>query len=61
MENTQDVNAPPGERTSDQVREELFRMLDEVVSGRGDRSGAVTARFKALWKKVCGNEEGTVH
>jgi hypothetical protein len=61
MENTHDVNAPPGERTSEQVRDELFQMMDEVVSGRGDRSAAVITRFKALWKKVCGDEEKTVH
>lgn len=61
MENVQDVKGTPGDRTSEELRIELFRLLDELVTARSDRAAALTAKFKTLWKQACGEGEPTVH
>lgn len=60
MENVQDVKGTP-DRSTDELRAELFRLLDEVVTARSDRAAALTSRFKTLWKQACGEDEPTVH
>jgi hypothetical protein len=61
MENVQDVKGTPGGGISEELRAELFRILDELVTARSDRTAALTSRFKMLWKQACGEGEPTLH
>jgi hypothetical protein len=51
----------PGARSSDELRAELFRILDELPSARAERTKVLSARFKALWDELGHAEERTVH
>lgn len=61
MENIEEAKATRGERPGQEIRDELFRILDEIGSARADRTQALNARFKALWTQVCGEGEPTLH
>jgi hypothetical protein len=56
----QDVKATAGERSKDELRAAMYRILDELVVARSDRASALKKEFDELWKKVPGNEP-TVH
>jgi hypothetical protein len=51
----------PG-RSAEELRAEMFRILDELVTARAERTKVLSAEFKALWDEIGrGEEEPTVH
>ena len=62
MTTTPEVTQTSTERTpSEDLRERMCRIIDEITTARSDRTGALKAEFDALWKKVPGTEEPTIH
>jgi hypothetical protein len=60
MENVHE-DVTPGARSADELRTELFRILDELPSARAERTKALSARFKELWDELGRAEAPTVH
>ena len=62
MTTTQEVTPTSTERApSEDLRDRMCRIIDEIATGRSDRAAALKAEFDALWKKVPGTGEPTIH
>ncbi|HET8539738.1 MAG TPA: hypothetical protein VFL83_07685 [Anaeromyxobacter sp.] len=48
-------------RSKEELRAEMFRILDEIASARADRAAALNSRFQALWDELKTEGERTVH
>jgi hypothetical protein len=62
MTTTPEVTQTSTERApSEDLRERMCRIIDEIATARSDGAGALKAEFDALWKKVPGTGEPTIH
>jgi hypothetical protein len=52
---------PMQERSSEELRAQMYRILDELCTARSEEAAALKARFDALWKQAGGEETPTVH
>jgi hypothetical protein len=60
MATTQGSNPTPIERSTEELRREMCRLIDELATARSDRAAALKAEFEALWKKMPAPGE-TIH
>jgi hypothetical protein len=51
MENEYE-GATPDVRSTEELRAEMFKILDELVTSRAERTKVLSAEFKALWDQV---------
>jgi hypothetical protein len=58
---TPEVNPPLSDRSTEELRAKMYRLIDELATARSDRASAVKAEFEALWKKLPGGEGTTLH
>lgn len=50
----------PDHATREDLRADMHRMLDELVTARADRAKALEKEFKALWTRI-GEPSPTIH
>jgi hypothetical protein len=60
MATTQDTKRGMSDRTTEELRMQMFRILDELATARAERASALRAEFDALWKKMPEGEP-TIH
>ncbi len=62
MATAQDVNATPKTRSTEELRAEMCRLIDEIATARSERFAALKAEFERLWNdaEVAGKKP-TVH
>jgi hypothetical protein len=48
-------------RSAEEIRAEIYRMLDELGSTRSLNAGKLQQRFDELWKQLGGDEAQTLH
>lgn len=61
MATTPDVNPTRSDRSTEELRAQMYRLLDELATARSDRASALKAEFEALWKKLPEGEGTTLH
>jgi K+/H+ antiporter YhaU regulatory subunit KhtT len=61
MERSHEAGVTPQARSTDELREEMFRILDEIASARAERTADLSKKFKALWAEARGGEDPTLH
>jgi hypothetical protein len=47
----------PQRRSSEELRAEMYRILDELCTARSEEAANLKTRFEALWKQVGGEQE----
>jgi hypothetical protein len=58
----QDATLTPSGGATEELRAEMYRILDELASGRSDRASTLQAKFDTLWKQIgAGEDTRTVH
>jgi hypothetical protein len=59
---TMEQEATPQARSTEELRAQMYRILDELCTARSDEAAQLKARFEALWKQVGGEDSSrTVH
>ncbi len=48
-------------RWREEIRTELYRIVDEMMNARADRAPALRARFDQLWADLASHGDPTVH
>jgi hypothetical protein len=63
MASIQDVKPMRSERSTEELRAAMYRILDELASARSDRTTDLKKEFDELWKGISGGrgEPPTVH
>jgi hypothetical protein len=61
MATTQDVNPTPAARSTEDLRAQMCRILDELVIARSDRASALKEEFEALWNELPKGGAPTLH
>jgi hypothetical protein len=60
MKASNDEGVTPRVRSTEELRAEMLRILDEIPSARAERTSALSAEFKALWNQI-GGDDPTLH
>ena len=58
---TTQQTSPRQERSTEELRAQMYRILDELCTARSDEAGDLKKRFEALWKQAGGEDQPTVH
>ncbi len=58
---TSQRDVSPARASSDEIRAELYGVLDELGTARSDRTPILLRRFKELWSQIGEDREHTLH
>jgi hypothetical protein len=53
--------ATPQERSTEELRAQMYRILDELCTARSEDAVALKKKFDALWKQTEATQEPTLH
>lgn len=60
MATTEQSQTPHGHST-EELRAQMYRILDELCTARSDEAAGLKTRFEKLWNEVGTEEAPTVH